>query len=209
MAERWPGAKITGFDDDENMLAKAATAPSTISWERGDITTFQPPEPPDLIYSNAALNWVPDHQNLIPRLFGFLAPGGVLALQMPRNYADPSHTGITDAALEGPWDAELAHLIGPAPVHEPSFYYEVLSPLAARLDIWETQYLHVLEGEDPVVKWFSTSALRPFLEALEEPMRGRYLADYTARMREAYPPQGDGRTLFTMRRTFVLAVART
>lgn len=206
MAERWPGAKITGLDSDKNMLETAAAEPSPVSWVQGDIADFQTADTPDLIYSNAALNWVEAHETVFPRLAGLLAPGGVLAVQMPRNSAEPSHAAMTEIARAGPWRELLAPLLDPAPVREPAFYHDVLSPLAARLDIWETQYLHVLEGDDPVVKWFSATALRPFLAALEEPARGRYLAEYTARMREAYPPQPDGRTLFTMRRIFVLAV---
>lgn len=214
MAERWSSAKITGLDSDTNMLEKAAAgaateavdAPGRVSWEHGDIADFQAADAPDLIFSNAALNWVGDHETIFPRLAGLLAPGGVLAVQMPRNYAEPSHAAMNEIALAGPWRAQLEPLLDPAPVGKPAFYHDVLSPLAAQLDIWETLYLHVLEGADPVVKWFSATALRPFLEALEEPARGRYLAEYTARMREAYPPRPDGRTLFTMRRIFVLAV---
>ena len=127
---------------------------------------------------------------------------------MPRNYAEPSHAAMAEIAAAGPWREQLAPFLGPPLVHEPAFYHEVLSPLAAHLDIWETQYLHVLEGQDPVVKWFSATALRPFLAALEESARGQYLAEYTARMREAYPRQADGRTLFTMRRIFVLATRK-
>ena len=214
MAERWPAAKITGLDSDKAMLEKAAAeaaaeavdAPGRVSWEHGDIVDFQAADTPGLIFSNAALNWVEDHETVFPRLVGVLAPGGVLAVQMPRNYSEPSHAAMNEVALAGPWRAQLEALLDPAPVRDPAFYHEVLSPLVARLDIWETQYLHVLEGEDPVVKWFSATALRPYLAALEEPARGRYLAEYTMRMREAYPPTPDGRTLFTMRRIFVLAV---
>lgn len=206
MAERWPAATITGLDSDKNMLEMAAAEPSPVSWEQGDIADFQAVNTPDLIYSNAALNWVEAHETVFPRLAGLLAPGGILAVQMPRNSAEPSHAAMMDIARAGPWREQLAPLLDPAPVRGPAFYHNVLNPLAARLDIWETKYLHVLEGEDPVVKWFSATALRPFLAALEEPARGRYLAEYTARVRDAYPPHPDGRTLLTLRRIFVLAV---
>ncbi len=210
MAERWPAAKITGLDSDRNMLETAAAedvdAPGPVSWEQGDIADFQAADAPDLIFSNAALNWVEAHETVFPRLAGLLAPGGVLAVQMPRNSTEPSHAAMMDIARAGPWREQLAPLLNPPPVRGPAFYHKVLDPLAARLDIWETKYLHVLEGQDPVVKWFSATALRPFLAALEEPVRGRYLAEYTARMRSVYPPQPDGRTLLTLRRIFILAV---
>ena len=185
MAERWPAAEITGLDSDKNMLEAAAAEPSSVSWVQGDIAGFRATDAPGLIYSNAALNWVGAHETVFPRLVGMLAPGGVLAVQMPCNHAEPSHAAMTEIARAGPWRAQLEPFLDPAPVREPAFYHEVLSPLAAHLDIWETRYLHVLEGEDPVVKWFSATALRPFLAALEEPARGHYLAEYTARMRDA------------------------
>ncbi len=206
MAERWPDANVGGLDSDEKMLAKASAEASAVSWIHGDIADFVPDAEPGLLYSNAALHWVPGHETLFPRFVGMLAAGGVLAVQMPTNFAAPSHALMADVAREGPWRDRLAAPLKPPFVQAPAFYYEVLSPIVSHLDIWVTEYLHVLEGEDPIVKWFSATALRPFLEALEEPERGAYLADYAQRIRAAYPAQPDGRTLLPMRRIFVLAV---
>jgi trans-aconitate 2-methyltransferase len=129
-------------------------------------------------------------------------------VQMPRNFGAPSHTMIADTVRGGPWRAQLEPLLQPTPVAAPDFYYDVLSPLVARLDIWETEYLQVLEGEDPVKEWTKGTWLKQFLDALEEPQRSAFEADYAARLRSAYPPRPDGRTLFPFRRLFMVAVAR-
>ena len=131
------------------MLAKAPKI-AGISWERADLATWRPPRPADLIYSNAALHWLPDHARLFPALMSELAPGGVLAVQMPRNFSAPSHTAVAQAARSGPWRATLEPLLRPIPVADPSVYFDLLAPGAALLDIWETEYLHVLDGVDPV-----------------------------------------------------------
>ncbi len=161
-----------------------------------------------MIYSNAALHWLPDHQRLFPALVAQLAPGGVLAVQMPRNFNAPSHTLIAETVRSGPWRARLEPMLAPSPVGEPAFYYGVLSGLVAQLDIWETEYLQVLEGADPVKEWTKGTWLKQFLDALDEPQRSDFESDYAARLRHAYPALPDGKTLFPFRRLFMVAVGR-
>ena len=204
---RWPEARVTGVDDSEAMLAKARTTAPEIAWQQADLTAWRPPHPADLIYSNAALHWLAGHERLFPSLLGGLAPGGVLAVQMPRNFGAPSHTAIAEAALGGPWRARLEPLLRPAPVADPDFYYGVLAPRAASLDIWETEYLQVLEGADPVKEWTKGTWLKPLLDALEEPERSGFEAHYAALVGRAYPRRGDGHTLFPFRRLFIVARA--
>jgi trans-aconitate 2-methyltransferase len=207
IAARWPDAQITGVDGSAEMLAKAAAENPDIRWQRADLASWRPDKRPDLIYSNAALHWLDGHDRLFPALFRDLAPGGVLAVQMPRNFTAPSHTLISETALDGPWRATLAPLLRPAPVAAPEFYYDLLSPLAAALDIWETEYLQVLEGDNPVREWTKGTWLSPLLAALEEPLRSRFEAAYGERVAAAYPPRADGRTLFPFRRLFLIARA--
>jgi len=190
------------------MLAKAAATAPTITWQQADLATWAPPRPADLIYSNAALHWLTGHERLFPALVQGLGPGGVLAVQMPRNFGARSHTAIAEAALAGPWRARLEPLLRPAPVADPDFYYDVLAPKVSALDIWETEYLQVLEGTDPVKEWTKGTWLKPLLDALEEPERGRFEAAYAALVARAYPPRADGRTLFPFRRLFIVARAR-
>jgi trans-aconitate 2-methyltransferase len=205
---RWPQARITGVDESPEMLAKAAAAGPDIAWQRADLATWRPSRPADVIYSNAALHWLPDHERLFPTLLGSLVPGGVLAVQMPRNFAAPSHTAVAEAVRSGPWRATLEPLLRPVPVEDPAFYFDVLGSRAAALDIWETEYLHVLEGEHPVKEWVKGSWLKPLLDALPEPERGRFEARYAELVGRAYPRRADGRTLFPFRRLFIVARAR-
>lgn len=205
---RWPEAHITGVDSSEAMLANAAAGADTdVDWQQADLAAWAPSGPADVIYSNAALHWLSGHGELFPRLMSHLGPGGVLAVQMPRNFAAPSHTAITDAALSGPWRAKLEPLLRPAPTEEPAFYFDILAPLAAGLDLWETEYLHVLDGEDPVKEWTKATWLSPLLEALREPDRTRFETAYAKLVRQAYPRRADGRTLLPFRRLFVVARA--
>ena len=189
------------------MVAKAAAGAPEIVWQRADLATWRPPRPADVIYSNAALHWLGDHDRLFPALFSALAPGGVLAVQMPRNFSAPSHTAIGEAVRSGPWRARLEPLLRPAPVADPAFYFGLLAPRAAALDIWETEYLQALEGDHPVKEWTKGTWLRPLLDALDEPERNRFEACYAELVAHAYPRRPDGRTLFPFRRLFIVAKA--
>ncbi|MGH7391960.1 MAG: methyltransferase domain-containing protein [Candidatus Rokuibacteriota bacterium] len=208
LKERWPEARITGVDDSREMLAKAAAAAPEIAWELADLATWRPARPADVIFSNAALHWIGDHDRLFPALLAGLPPGGVLAVQLPRNFSAPSHTAITEAARSGPWRARLEPLLRPSPVAEPAFYFDLLTSRVAALDMWETEYLQVLEGEHAIREWVKGTWLRPLLDALEEPERSRFEARYTELVAPAYPRRPDGRTLFPFRRLFIVATAR-
>jgi trans-aconitate 2-methyltransferase len=207
IAARWPEARVIGVDSSAEMLAKAAAENPRIEWQEADLAAWRPHQPADIIYSNAALHWLDGHDRLLPGLFAGLAPKGVLAVQMPRNFGARSHTLITETALGGPWRPMLEPLLRPAPVAEPEFYYDLLAPLAATLDIWETEYLQVLDGINPVKEWTKGTWLLPLLAALDEPERSRFEADYGERVAAAYPPRRDGRTLFPFRRMFLIATA--
>jgi trans-aconitate 2-methyltransferase len=189
------------------MLAKAATESPGIEWQQADLGTWRPERPPTVIYSNAALHWLDDHEELFPAIFASLAPGGVLAVQIPRNFSALSHTSITATALDGPWRATLEPLLRPAPVAAPEFYYDLLAPRAASLDMWETEYLQVLEGDNPVKEWTKGTWLSPLLDALDEPHRSDFEQAYAERVAAAYPQRNDSKTLFPFRRLFMIATA--
>ena len=205
LQERWPEAGVVGVENSAPMLERARAAQPEIEWEEADLSRWQAAEPAGVIYSNAALHWLGGHERLFPALLGMLAPGGALAVQMPRNFAAPSHTLIAEAARDGPWRDALEPLLRASPVHEPAFYYDLLAPRAAGLDIWETEYLQVLEGEDPVKEWTKGSALVPLLEALPQAQREPFEARYAELVAAAYPRRADGRTLFPFRRLFIVA----
>lgn len=207
LAARWPGAVVTGMDHSPEMLARASAEPGAIRWIEADIGDWQPDALPDLLFSNATLHWVPDHSALFPSLLGWLAAGGCLAVQMPRSWGLPSHRLMRETLADlrlGPDD--LRRSLEREPVKEPGAYYELLAPRTSHLDIWETEYLQALEGPDPVLEWVKGTGLRPVLLGLSEPDKKEFLAEYARRLREAYPPSSDGRTLYPFRRLFLVAV---
>jgi trans-aconitate 2-methyltransferase len=205
MKLRWPEAQITGVDGSPEMLSRAAASTEGVSWEQADIAKWRAPQAADLIFSNAALHWIDDHTRLIPPLLAALAPGGLLALQMPRNWGAPSHTAITEVALSGLWRTTLEPLLRPSPVENPEYYFDLMAPLSASLDMWETEYLQVLRGENPVVEWTKGTWLAPLMQALAEPQRSEFEAAYAAVTIKNYPPRRDGRTLFPFKRLFIIA----
>jgi trans-aconitate 2-methyltransferase len=191
------------------MLAKARALGDEVRWIEGDIARWSPEQPLDLIFSNAALQWLEGHEALFPRLLRALAPGGWLAVQMPRNFAAPSHRLMRETAAEAPWGERLRGLLRSEPVLPPAGYYELLAPLASELDLWETDYLHVLEGETPVLDWVKGTGLRPLLDALGNAQeREAFTTRYQARLAGAYPRRSDGKTLFPFRRLFLIAKRR-
>jgi trans-aconitate 2-methyltransferase len=206
LRERWPDAHVTGVDGSATMLAAARSAVPGVTWVEADIGSWRGPRPADVVFSNAALHWLDDHARLFPRLVDGLAPGGTLAVQMPRNHGAPSHTEMVLAAEAGPWRDRLRPALRARPVAEPAVYHDILAPHVSRLDIWETAYLHVLEGDNPVVEWTRGSSLKPLLDALAEPERSAFEAEYARRIARAYPPRPDGRTLYPFRRLFIVAV---
>ena len=205
IAERWPEARIVGIDGSAEMLGKARADLPQLEWQQADLATWRPPRPAEIIYSNAALHWIEDHAPVFVALFQSLAPGGVFAVQIPRNFGAPSHTSMGEAARRGPWRTRLEPLLRPAPVAEPAFYFDLLSPLAAKLDMWETEYLQVLDGEHAVKEYTKSTWLSPLLAALDEPDRSQFEAVYTAMVDTAYPRRTDGKTLFPFRRLFIIA----
>lgn len=206
LAERWPEARVTGVDSSAAMLAKAREEAPGVAFIEADIAKWSPPAPADLLFSNATLQWLDDHARLFPRLLSQVKPGGILAVQMPRNFEAPSHQAITKTAENGPWRDRLRSTRSAlGPVGTPESYYRLLSSLARRLDIWESEYLHVLDGDNPVMEWTKGTALRPYLDRLGEDDRKDFLAAYAERTAAAYPKQPDGRTLLPFRRIFIVA----
>jgi len=204
LAQRWPAARVTAVDNSSEMLDRATASPR-IAWQQADIGAWRPDRPADLIFSNAALHWVGGHEELFPKLMGALAPGGVLAVQMPRNFGAPSHTAMAEAARAGPWRRSLQPLLRPAPVAPPSSYVRILAPVASWLDVWETEYQQILRGENPVKEWTKGTWLRPLLEALDGKERDEFESAYGALVAKAYPKQDDGTTIFPFKRLFIVA----
>jgi trans-aconitate 2-methyltransferase len=205
LRQRWPDARIIGVDASPEMLVKARRAVDGVEWVEADVGTWHPGRPIDLVYSNAALHWLPDHARLFPHVLAMVAPRGQLAVQMPRNYHAPGLALINQTALDGPWAARLASVVRSVPVAEPKFYYDLLAPRVRAINLWESEYQQVLEGDNPVADWTRSTWLSPLLAALDDPERSAFEAEYRRRVRAAYPPEADGKTLFPFRRLFMVA----
>jgi trans-aconitate 2-methyltransferase len=211
IAERWPSAAIYGVDNSKEMLATAAATPGRIQWIEADIRTWSPAEAPELIYANAALHWVEAHRELFPRLIAALTPGGCLAVQMPLSWEAPSHRLMRETLADGGPDGkalgteELRQVVAQKWVADAKWYYALLAGCTRKLDIWETEYLQIMEGDHPVLEWVSGTSLRPILNGLDGQERERFLTAYARRLRAAYPVQADGRTLYPFRRLFLVA----
>ena len=204
LGERWPRARVVGVDSSPSMLAKAEAMSAAIRWIEADIDAWTPDGPVDLVFSNAVLHWLDDHAALLPRLVGWLSHEGVLAIQMPRNFDEPSHTAIVETIEDGPWRDRLAPLVRLRPVGRPETYIDLLLPIVRELDVWETVYWQIFEGENPIVAWTGGASLRPLLAALDLSEQEAFVADYASRVGRAYPQRPDGRTVFPFRRLFIV-----
>ena len=212
LVERFPGATVVGTDNSEAMLASARKRLPACQFELSDIAQWQPPaesDPPDLIYANAALQWVPDHETLLPRLFASLAPGGVLAIQMPDNRDEPTHRLMREVATLDPW----ASTIGNAAMVRTKIlalnaYYDLLARDAADVDVWRTAYQHPMDTPAAIVEWVRGTGLRPFVDPLSPAYREGFLAEYERRIALAYLPRSDRRLLLAFPRLFIVARRR-
>ena len=205
LAERWPGAHVTGVDSSEAMITEAGrrAVPGRVSFELADLAAWTPPGPLEVLVSNAALHWLPEHAALLSRLVSLLAPSGVLAFQVPANFDAPSHRLIDEVRAQPRFAAALA------PVRrghaEPLDFYEAhLAGLGLTVDAWDTTYLHVLPGEDAVLQWLLGTTLRPVLSALGSEEGKAFLEALRPVLRAAYPATSRG-TPYRFTRRFVVA----
>jgi len=206
LAARYPQAEIVGLDSSPEMIAAARKRLPSSEFVVADILDYAPRIPFDLIYGNAVFQWVPDHLGVLVRLFATCPPGGAIALQVPDNLNEPTHMLMAAVARSGPWREKFAKPIPRDPIPPPAAYYDRLKPLAAAVDVWHTTYYHVLAAPSAIVEWVKGTGLRPWLDRLDEGEREAYLAAYTERIAETYPPLVDGKVMLRFPRLFVVAV---
>jgi trans-aconitate 2-methyltransferase len=206
LKRRWPEAKVTGIDSSAELLNAARRDHPDIQFVEGDIASWTASASPDVVFANASLQWVGGHDRLMPRLFDQVAPGGVLAVQMPRNHDFATHALMRQVAAEGEWRDRLAGAREPSPVRPPEFYYDLLAPHSAGFTLWETNYIQVMDGVQAIVAWLQGTGLRPFLARLAEAERPIFLERYAALLKEAYPAQADDKILLPYPRLFFIAV---
>ena len=206
LGERWPDARITGIDSSEPMIAAAQAQQTHVDFEVGDLRDWARTTAPasvDVLVSNATLQWVPGHLDLLPSLAATVAPGGWLAFQVPGNFDEPSHVLRAELAAEQPYAPYTRNLDAPAS-HDPEVYLDVLAGAGLDVDAWETTYLHQLTGDDPVFAWISGTSLRPTAAALPPELWDEFAAELKRRLAAAYPVR-HGRVVLPFRRIFVVA----
>jgi trans-aconitate 2-methyltransferase len=208
LRSRWPHARVVGLDSSAEMIAAARKAQPDQQWVLGDIASWSSGTPFEVVFANAALQWLGDHAGLLPRLFRQVAPGGALAIQIPAAMYASIRDIIHEVAEDPAWFSRMEQARAVLTIEQPQVYYDVLAPIARSVDMWETEYYHVLESPSAIIEWISSTSLRPFLDALDlDDERGRFTAKLLERVTEAYPFRADGNVLFPFRRIFVVAYA--
>lgn len=211
LVQRFPTAQVIGIDNSPAMVRSAGERVPQARFELADVASWEPDarERPDLIFANATLQWVPDHQSLLPRLFSLLAPGGVLAVQMPDNAQEPTRRLMRELAGRAPWKAFLGgadqvrtQLLGV------NGYYDLLVKEAAWVDVWHTTYQHPMASPAAIIEWLQATGLRPYIAPLSPELRVSFLAEYERGIAAAYEPRVDGRRLLAFPRIFMVAQRR-
>jgi trans-aconitate 2-methyltransferase len=208
LAQRWPAASVTGVDASPEMLATARASDTAIDWIEADLSVWEPENPFDVVFSNATLHWLDEHQRLFPRIAAWVAPGGTLAIQMPDNWSEPTHRIPARIIDEPQWPEEARRALMRDRLRTPGEYRLWLASVFDDIDMWTTTYHQVLEGPDPVLTWVEGSVLRPVLAALSESQAEAFEQRCRAAYAEAYPPESDGTTILPFRRFFIVATDR-
>ena len=200
LRKAFPHSSVTGVDNSPAMLDKARAALPDCQFESADIAHWQPTVKQDVIYANASLQWLGDHSSLFPHLAAQLAEGGVLAVQMPDNWQEPTHILMRQVAFElGQPDSGREELL---PAQQ---YYDLLAQAGCTVDIWRTTYFHVMPSAQAIIEWLSSTGLRPYLAKLDDIQQQAFLARYHTLLQQAYPPQHDGNVLMLFPRLFIVA----
>lgn len=204
--ERWKDANITGIDSSPAMLEKAGRTNGSIHWVLGDaggelthLGSF------DIIFSNAAFQWIPQNDVLIAKLFDMLNPNGILAAQIPYVKEMPIHKIIINIAESPKWSVYFRDMSSTYQLHAPEFYYKVLSGFTPFVDLWETRYFHIMNGHEDILQWYSSTGLRPYLECLEDRKKTEFLHDILTEITKSYPIRNDGKILLPFHRVFFIA----
>ena len=206
LRKRWPLAEIVGLDKSEKMIERARLDHPDQTWIVGDASTLALDRKYDLVFSNAAIHWVPDHHRLLSRLFGIVEKDGILAIQVPANYESPLYKIIQNVAKSGKWGRFTSGAEGTITYHTAEYYYNELAPLTKDIVLWETTYYHILKSHQDLVAWYKSTAMKPFLESLPtDGDRAEFEQSVLSDCVKQYPLQSDGRVLYPFKRLFFIA----
>jgi trans-aconitate 2-methyltransferase len=206
LRQRFPKAQITGVDSSPAMIDRARNSGIAAVFELADVSAWTPSADVDLVFSNSLFQWIPNHQDVLRKIFEALQPGAVLAIQMPDNLAEPSHRMMVETASQTPWRKRL-ELVATArpPLASATSYFELLKPLATKVDVWRTTYHHVMDGHHGIVDMLTSTGLKPFTDPLDEASRTEFLAQYRRAIAPHYPVMPDGKVLLPFPRLFIAA----
>jgi trans-aconitate 2-methyltransferase len=206
LCKRWPHADIVGLDKSERMIERARLDHPEQTWIVGDASTLDTDRKYDIVFSNAAIHWIPDHHRLLPRLFHMVRKDGILAIQVPANHESPLYKIILHVARDRKWSSFTSACDDLVTYHNAEYYYHELVSLTKNTALWETTYYHILESHQDLVAWYKSTAMKPILESLPtDEQRGEFEREVLAECREQYPPQSDGRILYPFKRLFFTA----
>ena len=204
--ERWPHADIIGLDNSQEMIAKAKSDYPERKWVLANVAHYDPKRTFDIVFSNATLQWVQDHERLIPRLYRFLKPGGALAVQIPANKESPIHRSLLEVSRDSRWSQFTGDCDQRLNYQSAPYYYDILVNLSSRIDLWETTYYHILSDYQALIEWYRSTGMRPFLERLPDDRCRRQFEDEVLNgCRESYQVQKDGKLLYPFQRIFFIA----
>lgn len=205
LAQRWPNSKIIGIDNSPQMLKIARKSKIRVEWLQADVRQWKPSETFDLIFSNAALQWITNHETELPRIFNYVTEGGAFAFQVPTR-TDLWYEVLQKVLNSRTWKEWFRDQVQDFDSRELPIYYDILSSRSTNIDLWETEYFHVLPEPSAVVEWTRGTALRSLLDRLPDAKtRDAFVADYTKEIALSYPKRSDGRILFPFLRRFVIS----
>ena len=206
LRNRWPDAQITGLDSSADMITHARERDLQAHWVQGDIATWTPDNKPDILFANASLQWLPNHAQLLQRLVSLLAPSGVLAIQFPFHHRSPLQQVVLEASRDPRWHEAMADARDALTWHDSGYYYDALADQCTHIDLWETEYFHIMESHDAILDFIRGSGLRPFVQALDsEEDIAQFETLVLQGYRQNYPPSQNQKILFPFRRQFILA----
>ena len=209
LRHRWPDANLVGVDNSQEMLDSGRKSDASVEWVLADIAAWQPARTFDVVFSNAALQWLPGHDDLIPRLFGFVREGGVLAVQMPDHYDSPLYRVLSGVADHDRWSARMTKARHSLTRHPVGYYYDLLCGLTDRIEIWTTEYQHVLSSHEEILQWHRGTGMRPYLDILSEEEREAFEKLVLQGYQRSFPRTADGNVLFPFQRLFFIAARST
>lgn len=206
LRERWPDAHFSGLDSSEDMISKAKADLPDVDWMQGDVTTYAFPKEYDVVFSNAAIQWMPDHKELIPKLYRIVKPGGALAVQVPADQESAIRRALLSVSSREKWTKYTSGCERLINYRTAEYYYDILTKLTKKFDLWETVYYHTLDSAEGVVEFYKGTAMRPFLGALpDEESKKEFEMEVFEGCKDSYEVRKDGKVLYPFRRVFFVA----